>query len=126
MKKKNFIRDNYGISPLRIFVILFVLIVIVALIWFVMATHEISCDPSDQVELSGNFQGYFSYQNFTGYTVLVISNDSYIFKRGLDSLYLNNLLGHEVKFQCCRRQTNNTYASKPELYYDLISAIIME
>ncbi len=123
MMKKNFIRDNYGISPLRIFVILFVLIVIVFLIWFVMATREISCTSEDKIILSGVFQGYYQSQNFSGYTVLVINNDSYIFKRGLDAFYLNNLLSHNIEFQCCRRTSNSQY--QPETHYDFLSGVIL-
>jgi len=124
MIKKNFIRDNYGISPLRIFVILFVLIVIVALIWFVMATREISCDPKDQVELSGPFMGYYPSQNYSGFTIVVFGNDTYFFQRGIDPTYLNNLIGFDVSFKCCKREGDGPY--RPELYYDLLSAIIME
>ena len=123
MKKKNFIRDNYGISALRIFIILFVLIVIVALIWFVMATREISCGPDDKVSLTGVFQGYYQSQNFSGYTVLMINNDSYIFKRGLDPFYLNNLLSHNVEIRCCKRTSSSQY--QPETYYDFLSGVII-
>ena len=123
MIKKNFVKNELGISPLRIFVILFVLIVIVALIWFVMATREISCSPDDKVSLTGVFKGYYFCQNFSGYTVIVINNDSYIFKRGLDTLYLNNLLGHDVEFQCCRRTSSSQY--QPETYFDFLSGVII-
>ena len=121
--KKNFVKNELGISPLWIFVILFVLIVIVALIWFVMVTREISCSPEDKIILSGVFQGYYQSQNFSGYTVLVINNDSYIFKRGLDPFYLNNLLSHNVEIQCCRRTSSSQY--QPETYFDFLSGVII-
>ena len=123
MIKKNFVRDNLGIAPLRIFVIVFVIIAIICLLWYIWSISEITCSPEDQVELSGAFKGYYPSQNYSGFTIVVIGNDTYFFQRGIDPTYLNNLIGFDVSFRCCKREGNSLY--RPELYYDLLPAVIV-
>ncbi len=123
MKKKNFVRDDSGVSLLKTFLVLFVIIAIICLLWYIWSISEITCTPEDRVELSGAFKGYFSSQNYSGFTIVVLGNDTYFFQRGIDPTYLNNLIGFDVSFQCCKREGNSPY--RPKIYFDLVSAVIV-
>ena len=123
MMKKNFVKDDLGIALLKTFLIVFVIIAIASFLWYIWCTSEITCSPEDKIELRGTFKGYYQSQNFSAFTVLVLNNDSYYFQRGVDRNYLNNLIGFDVSFQCCKRQGNSPY--RPKIYFDLISAVII-
>ena len=121
--KKNFVRGDLGVAPLRAFVIIFVIIAIVCLLWYFWSISEVTCTNEYQVELSGPFMGYYPSQNYSGFIIFVIGNDTYFFQRGIDPTYLNNLIGFDVSFQCCRREGHGLY--QPDFYHDLVSAVIV-
>ena len=123
MMKKNFVKDDSGIALLKTFLIVFVIIAIICLLWYIWSISEITCSPEDKIELRGTFKGYYQSQNFSAFTVLVLNNDSYFFQRGVDRNYLNNLIGFDVCFTCCKRQGNSPY--RPKIFFDLISAVIV-
>ena len=104
MLRKQFIRNDSALAPMKLFLIVFVIVAIICLLWYLWCISEISCSPEYQAELSGPFMGYFPSQNFSGFSVVVIGNDTYFFQRGIDPTYLNNLIGFDVTFQCCKRE----------------------
>ena len=123
MIKKNFIGDDSGVSLLKTFLIVFVIVAIICLLWYIWSISEITCSPEDQAELTGPFMGYYPSQNYSGFTIVVIGNDTYFFQRGIDPTYLNNLIGFDVSFRCCKREGNSPY--RPKIYFDLVSAVIV-
>ena len=53
MSTKCFIKDNAGITPLTVLLIIFVLAAIISCFWYIASTREITCTPEDQVKLTG-------------------------------------------------------------------------
>jgi hypothetical protein len=123
MIKKNFVKNNLGIAPLRIFVIVFVIVAIICLLWYIWSISEISCDSENKIELLGTFRGFYSDPDYNGYTILVIGDSSFSFKRGLDKDYLTSLLTHNVSISACKRVTNSSYL--PPVFYDFLSGVIV-
>ena len=123
MLRKQFIKNNSALAPLKLFLIFFVIVAIICLLWYIWSISEITCNPEDQAELSGAFKGYYPSQDYSGFTSVVIGNNSFLFRRGLDQSYLSNLIGFDVCFVCCERTSSSQY--QPETYYDFLSGVII-
>ena len=115
MRKNNNYRRCFRVTN-------FVIIAIISLLWYFWSIGEITCTSKYQVELLGTFRGFYSDPDYNGYTILVIGNSSFSFKRGLDKDYLTSLLTHNVSISACKRVTNSSYL--PPVFYDFLSGVI--
>jgi hypothetical protein len=118
MMKKNFIKNNSGVLPIRSILVLTVIICVAVLLIAYSNTLTVKCDLKDEVELKGLLRGFF--QNGS-YWVVKIDNQSYFFDK-FNQDYMRSLIGFNVVINACLRHET---AFSIE-YYDLKNAFIIE
>ena len=107
--------SSFGvISPGPILILFAIIILILVMTWFLIQPP--SCDPEDQVELTGILMGF--EKNETCWDVR-LNNKSFVFDH-FDKSYMERMLGFNVTIICCLRRSD----FKPYSIYSMLNCYI--
>lgn len=107
--------SSFGaVGPGPILILFALIITMLVMTWFLIQPP--SCDPEDQVELTGILMGF--EKNETRWDVR-LDNKTYVFDH-FDKSYMERMLGFNVTIICCLRTSDY----KPYSIYSMLNCYI--
>lgn len=112
--------SSHGAMGIGSIVVLVILVIFILGAWWFISQPP-SCNPENQIQLSGTLLGFEKNQSFSQYWDVKINSEYFAFDY-FDKDYMTKMLGENITITCCLR----TRDYEPFYLYSMLNCYICE